>query len=170
MSPRLTHLIPNVSLMRFLSALLLCILTVGAAQAQDPRAVPLDRLEDFGVSIARLDSLHGPAVHADASLAVFTGRHAEVVEAWRALLGDLAAHLRAEGFEWSEPLRGYHRFYFDPDGRVDRVLYHVRDVDAARSERYGEILNAFARTYRFALSSDRAFSQCSPITLMPPAE
>lgn len=160
--------------MRALLLIIACALLPLAAHAQDqttePRAVPLDRLEDFGVTVEGLDAVHGPALHADTSLAVFADRPDDVKAAWRSLLGKLANHLHAEGFTWSEPLRGYHRFYFAPDGRVNRVLYHVRDLDEARTEEYGRLLETFAQTARFDLAADVPYSQCSPLVLAPPAE
>ena len=156
--------------MKRLLAFALLALAVTPAQAQDAVAVPLDEVEAHGLSIARLDSLHGPAAHVDPSQSVFPAQQDEVFEAWRALLGTLSGRLQAEGFEWSDPLRGYYRFYFRPDGTIERVLYRVRELEGERGENFGRILNEFAQSYKFTLSADRGFAQCSPATLMPPSE
>lgn len=153
-----------------LALLVALAVSASAACAQDAVAIPLDGHEAHGVTIEGLDARYRSAVHADPSLAVFADRPEDVAVAWRAFLGALGEHLAAEGFEWDEPLRGYHRFYFGADGRVERVLYHLRGVDADRSARYGELLASFANGHRIALEADEPFAQCSPIVLAPPAE
>lgn len=139
-------------------------------QGQNAVAIPLDEIEERAISIALLDSLHGPAAHIDPAQSVFPTQQDEVFDAWRALLATLSEHLLAEGFEWTEPLQGYYRFYFRPDGTVERVLYRVQKLEGERLEQFGHILDEFARSYRFALSAEEGFAQCSPATLMPPTQ
>lgn len=159
---------PSASVFTFA---LLGVLALGhEAYGQTPVAIPLVDHQAYGVTIEELDAAYRSAVDADTALAVFPDRPGEVAAAWAALLGRLTAHLSAEGFEWSEPLRGFHRFYFGADGRVDRVLYHLRGEEPERLARYGELLGSFAEGARIELTAEEPFAQCSPITLMPPAE
>lgn len=147
---------------------LLLALAVPAAHAQDRLAEPLDQTDATLSRVAELDARYRSAVHADSSLAVFAGAEGEVRDAWIGFLQDLGAFLQAEGMAWSEPIRGYHRFYFAPDGSVDRVLYALRD-GSPEAERYGELLDAFVRTHRIELTAAEPFAQCSPVTLAPSA-
>ena len=143
------------------------ILVFVPVQGQNTIAIPLDEIEERNINIALLDSLHGPAAHIDPAQSVFPTQQDEVFTAWRALLTTLSEHLLAEGFEWTEPLRGYYRFYFRPDRTIERVLYRVNELEDERLEQFGHMLEEFARSYRFALSAEEGFSQCSPSTLMP---
>lgn len=154
----------------FLPLLALALVVAAPACSQDNVAVPLDEAEDRGISIARLDSLHGPAAHADSLQSVFPGRQDEVFEAWRALLDEFSNHLLSEGFEWSQPLTAYFRFYFHPDGSIKRVLYKPLGLESKRAEKFGNALEGFAQSYQFALSANEGFAQCSPAQLMPPSE
>jgi hypothetical protein len=160
---------PRFLLVRTL-LLALFALTSAAAEAQDRLATPLDQEDATLRQIVELDSLYRSAVHSDPEQAVFAGREGDVVQAWGVFLQSLGAFMRAEGMEWSEPIRGYHRFYFAPDGSVDRVLYALRDEDGPHTARYGEVLDAFVRTHRIELTAEEPFAQCSSVTIRPPAE
>jgi hypothetical protein len=153
-----------------LTVIFLTLLAAGPARAQVRSAVPLERAEALGVDLARLDSLNGPAAHADSSLSVFPKRQDEVFDAWSALLESFSSHLQKRGFTWSRPLRGYYRFYFRPDGTIETVLYRARGLEGARAAQYQRALETFAQSHRFALSADEGFRQCGPAVLTPPAD
>jgi hypothetical protein len=146
----------------------LTLFSVTAAHAQDEIAVPLEEAEQKGISIAQLDSLHRSAVHSNPDLAVFAGRDQEVIQAWRGLLKALSEHLQANGFDWADPLRGYYRFYFRPEGTIELVLYRVPTLEGEKAAEFGHLLNAFARLYQFDLRAKEGFAQCSPAVLLPP--
>lgn len=152
----------------FLLPVLLVSLTT--IRAQDRVAIPIGEAEAYGLDISVLDAAYGPAAHVDPSQSVFPDRQEEVHEAWRTLLSEFSGRLKEEGFEWDEPLRAFYRFYFEPDGTIDKVLYDVQGLEGERAEEYGRILDAFARSHTFGLSADRGFAQCSPATLRPPVE
>lgn len=148
-------------------ALFAALVLAAPATAQNRLATPLDQTDATLRQVAELDSLYRSAVHADPSRAVFAGREGKVRAAWVGFLQALGSFLRAEGMEWEEPIRGYHRFYFAPDGSVDRVLYALRDEASPEAARYGELLDAFVRTHRIELTAAEPFAQCSPVTLAP---
>ncbi|MEO0557097.1 MAG: hypothetical protein AAF170_02820 [Bacteroidota bacterium] len=156
--------------MKLLLVLALFVLPALSTHAQDAVAVPISDVAELGISIARLDSLHGPAIDADPSKSVFPNQQDDVIGAWRSLLTAFSDHLQSDGFEWSEPLRGYYRFYFRSDGTIDQVIYRVQGLDGDRAEHFGHVLDEFAQSYQFELATDREFAQCSPATLMPPSE
>lgn len=156
--------------MKAFLVLALFVLPALSTQAQNAVAVPITEVEALGISIARLDSLHGPAVDADPRKSVFPTQQDDVIRAWHSLLTTFADRLRSEGFEWSKPLRGYYRFYFRPDGTIDRVIYRVPGLEGERAEHFGHVLDAFAQSYQFELSADREFAQCSAATLVPPSK
>lgn len=162
LSSRQTH-----RLMRLLMLCATFFLTTSAF-AQDRIAVAFDQVDEHGISIEELEATHGSALHADTALAVFPTQQREVIDGWRRLLTEFASHLRANDFEWAEPLRGFHRFYFTPDGRIERVIYRMPMLEGERASRYGVLLDEFARSYRFPLVAETPFAQCSPVTLAPP--
>lgn len=153
--------------MKSVACLLLCLFVLLPARAQDRLALPFEQVDSL--YLVALEEAHASALHSDTSLAVFPDRPDEVVAAWGGLLQAFSAHLQANGFAWTEPIRGYYRFYFHPDGRIHRVVYNQRGMDAARATRYNELLDRFSRTYQFPLTADRPFAQCSPATFQPVA-
>lgn len=148
--------------------LLALFIPVSSALAQNELAFQLREPGDYQEMITQLESEHGPAAHVDSSQSVFPEQQDKVFESWRALLTDLSGALKAGGFEWSEPLQSYYRFYFNADGTINKVFFKPRDMTDERAEQFGRILNDFAQSYTFPLSANRGFAQCSPATLMPP--
>lgn len=159
---------PSAPIVLVIRLALALVLTASAAEAQDRLATPLDQDDATLRQIVELDARYRSAVHSDPEQAVFAGREGDVAQAWGAFLQSLGAFMRDEGMEWSEPIRGYHRFYFAPDGSVDRVLYALRDEEGPHAAQYGEVLDAFVRTHRIGLTAAEPFAQCSPVTLRPP--
>ncbi|MEM1096551.1 MAG: hypothetical protein AAGJ10_18275 [Bacteroidota bacterium] len=112
--------------------------------------------------------MHVPAAAADPDESAFPTQQAEVFKAWRGLLGDLAAHLADGGLEWTEPMRGFFRFYFREDGTIKQLVYNMRNLDPAHTTQFATLVDEFSQGYRFALSADQPFAQCSPAALAPP--
>lgn len=125
-----------------------------------------------GISIESLDRLYASGIHADTSLAVFTNNIDEYILAYQTLLKDLGDYLKQNNFIWEKPTNGFNRIYFRKDGAIDFFLYDFRpgQLTEDQEKKFGELLSVFIKDHRFALSADKKFAQCSPVTYMPSAK
>jgi hypothetical protein len=131
--------------------------------------------EKQGISINQLDSIYANAVHSDTSLAVFkTEKEQEDShQAYIKLLQDFGKFLSEHNFKWEKPTRCFNRIYFDSDGTIDYFLFNflgkTEDKPDVNTEmEFQRLLTIFISKYKFSLTANTKFAQCSPTTYMPP--
>jgi len=132
-------------------------------------ALPIDLAKQQGIRISGLDSLYMSGVHSDSTLAVFHNNQNEFIAAYQKMLQELGKFLAVYNYSWDKPTKAFNRVYFDKDGNVDYFLYSFRSgqLTVEQETRFGDLLNQFIQTYKFPLTADRGFAQCSPVTFMP---
>lgn len=130
--------------------------------------------EKQGITIPHLDSVYKSAVHVDTAKAVFkTEKQQEgVQEKYMKLLQDFGKFLTKNKFTWEKPTRCFNRIYFNSDGTIDYFLYNFlgKPADKLSDEKEKEftrLLNSFIKDYKFGITANEKFAQCSPTTYMP---
>ena len=153
--------------MRILLSLLLLLTSVFFTYGQ--KALTFNEAKEQGLSSARLDSLYASGLSSDTTLGVFKNTQGEYIKSYQNLLQDLGKYLKKNNFDWEKPVKGFNRIFFDKSGKIDYFLYsfHPDQLTAAQEKRFGELLAGFILEYRFQLSADKNFAQCSNVTYMP---
>ena len=126
-----------------------------------------------GITIKHLDSLYKSALHSDSSLAVFkTQKEQEAMtQAYVEMLQDFGKFLNKNNFSWDKPTKCFNRIYFNSDGTIDYFLFNFLGNKEEKPSKekeieFQELLNFFISDYKFSLTADTKFSQCSPTTYM----
>jgi hypothetical protein len=147
----------------------LVLLLASGFFAYGQKAVTFNEAKAQGLSSAHLDSLYASGLSSDPTLGVFKNNQAEYIKSYQNLLQDLGKYLKKNNFDWVKPVKGFNRIYFDKSGKIDYFLYsfHPDQLTANQENRFGELLAGFIVEYRFQLSADKNFSQCSAVTYMP---
>lgn len=149
--------------------LFLLILSAPFTNAQE--AFPFNDAALHNTRISLLDSTYKSAIHSDPTLAVFQNQE-EVVTAYQSLLQDFGSFLAENNFRWEQNTTSFNRIYFDADGSIDYFLYQFRGTQLSEEKqaRFNDLLNQFIQTYRFPLTANLKFAQCSPVTYTPQKE
>ena len=93
-----------------------------------------------------------------ASVEVFPGQKPEIAEGWAELQDMIRDRLEASG---AEGLGGSAMFiivFFEPDGRIARVIH--RGLDHEQEMLLCEVIEKLAEEYHFPLQSELRFRQC----------
>ncbi len=148
--------------MRVVTRVLVCVLCAvvnvsGAPNphlttADGPRCLSFDRSEELGLDVSALRDEYRSAVTA------FPERRPELAEAWKELQYALRDCLREAGMADLGGRSMFTVFFFEPDGRIARVLY--RGLDADEETVFCEVVDRLAKNFRFPLQSEAPFSQC----------
>lgn len=131
------------------------------------KAMAFQDAEKQGILLKNLDSLYKSALHSDVKLAVFktVEDQANLRKAYVDLLQNLASFLKTHHFKWLKQTRCYNRIYFNANGTVDYFLYNFsrEQISAEKELEFGRLLNLFVKDYRFPLTANESFAQCSPV-------
>jgi hypothetical protein len=121
-----------------------------------------------GVSIQKLDSTYQSGINADPALSVFKDVEA-YMESYKELFLALGKFLKENDFSWEKETRAFNRIYFKEDGSIDYFIYNFTPIkiDADKNQRFEELLREFVKDFKFKLSADKKFAQCSPVKYMP---
>lgn len=133
------------------------------------KAMTFGEAKQNGIRTSYLDSIYQSGIHSDTSLAVFKNNREEYIAAYQKMLQDLGNFLKENDFLWEQATKGFNRVYFDKTGKIDYFLYSFRpdQLTPEKEKRFGELLSKFILDYRFPLTADLNFAQCSPVTYMP---
>jgi len=131
------------------------------------KALTFQEAAKSGIAMQHLDNIYKSAVHEDVKLAVFK-THAEQENfkaAYMKLLQDLGSFLKANNFKWENQTRCFNRIYLNADGSIDYFLYNFpkNQITAKKEKEFTRLLNLFIRDYKFALTANEKFAQCSPV-------
>ncbi|MCD8742443.1 hypothetical protein LT679_17670 [Mucilaginibacter roseus] len=149
--------------MKFI-ALITVLLLPFAALAQS-KALTFEDAAAQGLTVARLDEQYNSALHTDTTKATFSGtRQQDFYKAYVAMLTELAAYLKDNGFTWGQPTRIVHRIYFEPDGKIDYYLVNLKALenDQPKKEKFVALLNSFIQYHKINITADKKFAQCGP--------
>jgi hypothetical protein len=145
------------------TVLFFCFLSYGQ------KAMTFNEANEQNIKMSSLDSQYQSGIHADTSLAVFKTNTDEYFAGYQDLLLDLGQYLKENNFLWDKPTNGFNRIYFDKNGKIDYFLYSFRpnQMTTEQEKRFAELLGKFILNYKFPLTANTKFSQCSPVTYMP---
>jgi len=149
--------------------LTILILTTMSYNGYGQKAMTFAEAQKNSISISDLDNSYKSGINADSSLAVFNSNEEEYIKAYQQLLQDFGSFLKTNHFLWDNPTRGFNRIYFDKNGKIDYFLYNFPPGQLTNEQevRFKELLNNFITNYRFTLTAEVGFAQCSPVTYMP---
>jgi hypothetical protein len=119
-----------------------------------------------GVSIEKLDESYMSAIHSDSTKAAFNGQEKQFIDGYVSLLSDLSTYLKQHNFKWEKATRCFNRIYFNKNGGIDYFLFNFKDgeIDRKKESEFKTLLGLFIQTYKFPLSSNVNFAQCSPVS------
>jgi hypothetical protein len=119
----------------------------------DPgRCLSFDQAEARGLDVEELRDEFAAAVD------VFPGRKPEIAEMWTELQREIRDQLEASGVNRLGGHAMFSMFFFEPDGRIARVIY--RGLDPEQEKVLCEVVDKLVEEYRFPLQSEVRFSQC----------
>ena len=93
-----------------------------------------------------------------ASVEVFPEQKPEIAEAWTDLQREIRDRLEASGVEGLGGAEMFSIVFFEPDGRIGRIIH--RGLDHEHERLLCEVVESLAEDYRFPLRSDVRFRQC----------
>jgi hypothetical protein len=127
-----------------------------------------DAVENKGLSIEKLDEAYQSALHDDSTKAAFYGQQKEFYNAYISLLQDLGTHLKENNFKWGKKTKCFNRIYINKDGGIDYFLFNFKpeEVSSEKEAEFRQHLESFIQTYKFPLSNEVNFAQCSPVTYL----
>ncbi|MEQ8473368.1 MAG: hypothetical protein RIC35_19380 [Marinoscillum sp.] len=128
-------------------------------------AMSFEEAQSQGIQISMLDSLYLSGIHSDSSKAVFADQQQEYIKAYYAMLHDLNAYLNQNDFRWGGQTRCFNRIYFDESGEIDYFLFNFQEGELAaeKQDEFAVLLNEFIGEFKFSLSKNVKFAQCSPV-------
>ncbi len=140
--------------------------------ANGQKALSFSEAKDSNVSIEHLDSVYKSAVNVDTALSVFKHRENEVGESYFEMLQKLGKFLKSHEFVWEKPTKGFNRIYFNKDGSIDYFIYSFRpdQITLEQEKQFEQLLSEFIKDYRFPMTAEVGFAQCSPVTYRPSEE
>ena len=118
----------------------------------ETRCLSFARADALGLDVTALRDEYRAAV------TVFPERKGELAEAWQELQYTLRDRLREGGLTELEGHSMFTVVFFEPDGRISRVIY--RGLDADEEAVFCQVVHRLAEDYRFPLTSEARFSQC----------
>lgn len=147
-----------------LIAILLSTLTYG----QKIAASFQNAINVKGISLEKLDEIYQSALHSDSSKAVFNGKETEFYDGYVSLLTDLATYLKKNDFTWDKTTKCFNRIYINKNGEIDYFLFNFKpgEIDDKKEREFKNLLETFIQTYKFPMTSNVHFAQCSPVTYM----
>lgn len=139
-----------------------------------PIGITFQDAESQGIIVKDLDSLYQSAVHVDSTQAVFQTQEEQekVYNSYKELLQGLGDFLKANNYKWAKPTTCFNRIYFNENGGIDYYIFNFRgkpeDKPSAEQElEFTRLVNLFIQDYKFGLTAEKKFTQCSPTTFMP---
>jgi hypothetical protein len=142
-----------------IAACLLCVVlhasgTPNSTVATDDpgRCLSFTQAEALGIDVEELRGEYPAAVE------VFPGLKTEIAAVWTELQLEIRHQLEASGVDGLGGNAVFSIFFFEPDGRIARVIH--RGLDPEQEKILCEVVDRVAEEYRFPLQSDARFSQC----------
>lgn len=131
-------------------------------------AMSFEEAKMKGLDFQKLDSIYRPGVDDD-SIAVFKDKEEAYIKAYYGMLRDLSTFLNENDYHWGDQVKCFNRIYFDANGTVDYYLYDFEtDLSPDKQDKFKELLNQFIINYKFSLSGEKQFAQCSPVNYRDP--
>ncbi|MCG2612232.1 hypothetical protein LZZ90_12010 [Flavobacterium sp. SM15] len=138
-----------------------------------PKAMSFDEAKKTLFSADVLDKKYKSALHSDEQLAVFKTEkdQEQLIAAYTKLLQDFGVFLKKNDFVWEKPHRCFNRIYISKEGKIDYFLYHFnvnehepeKNLTSEQMRNFKRLLNSFIRDYKFGVTAQENFAQCSPV-------
>ncbi|MEW5677471.1 hypothetical protein ABGT15_14265 [Flavobacterium enshiense] len=137
------------------------------------KAISFEEAKKTSHSAEVLDKAYKSALHSDAKLAVFKTEQEQeqLVKAYTKLLQDFGTFLKQHNFSWQHTRRCFNRIYINKTGDIDYFLYQFNsnkehseeNMTPIQVKEFERLLNLFLQDYRFGVSANENFAQCSPV-------
>lgn len=154
--------------------ILFCFVAFSNFMVAQNKAMTFNDAKLQGNAPEKLDTLYKGAIHTETIPGVFKteAEQEQLIAAYTLLLQDLGAFLKKNNFIWEHPTRCFNRIYINKNGAIDYFLYNFyvnkekpeTNLSEAKIAEFDRLLNAFVKDYRFSLTANENFAQCSPVT------
>lgn len=158
--------------MRFFYTFLIVVFSTHLS-AQD-KAMTFNEAKTMGNPVEKLDKVYKGALHTETIPGVFKteAEQEQLIAAYTKLLQDFATYLKENKFKWERPTRCFNRIYINKNGAIDYFIYNFsvnkdkpeENISEAKAAEFKRLLNAFVKDYRFSVTANEQFAQCSPVT------
>lgn len=120
---------------------------------------------DQGISLKKLDETYQSALHEDSAKAAFKGREKEFYAGYVALLKELDQFLKQHHFQWGKTTKCFNRIYLNKNGEIDYFFFNFKpgEIEKSKEQDFEKLLGEFIKSYKFPLTNQHNFSQCSPV-------
>lgn len=132
--------------------------------------MPFLEAEGKGIFIDSLDLIYESAVNVDSSKAVFKEETdiERAMLAYRDMNKDFGKFLKENNFKWPFAITCFQKVYFNNDGSIDYFIFNFLGeppykISAEQEMKFKELLNKFISTYKFPITADMKYTQCSTI-------
>lgn len=150
----------------YLLILFLCPLTVVSQHV----GISFQEAQKKNIKIEDIEKKYKNAVDTPPAESVF--KVEELQPAYQGLLQDLGKFLSKSNFKWEKKTKCFQRIYFNNDGTIDYFIFNFignpeDQPSVEKQAEFGKLVNQFVQDYKFSLSANVKFAQCSPTTYMP---
>lgn len=154
--------------------LLFCCVVFSNLLVAQNKAMTFNAAKAQGNAPEQLDKVYKGAIHTETIPGVFKteSEQEQLIVAYTQLLQDLASFLKKNNFTWERPTRCFNRIYINKNGTIDYFLYNFytnkekpeENLLEVKSAEFDRLLNLFVKDYRFSVTANENFAQCSPVT------
>lgn len=154
--------------------LLFCFVVYSNLTMAQNKAMTFNDAKLQGNAPEKLDKLYKGAIHTETIPGVFKteAEQEQLIVAYNKLLQDFAGYLKENNFKWERPTRCFNRIYINKNGAIDYFIYNFsvnkdnpeENISEAKAAEFNRLLNLFVKDYRFSVTANEHFAQCSPVT------
>lgn len=154
--------------------ILFCFMTFSNFMVAQHKAMTFNEAKLQGNAPEKLDTLYKGAIHTETIPGVFKteAEQEQLISAYTKLLQDLAIFLKKNNFAWEGTKRCFNRIYINKNGTIDYFLYNFyvnkekpeTNLSESKAAEFDRLLNIFVKDYRFSVTANENFAQCSPVT------
>lgn len=149
----------------YLTAFTLFLLTIST---YGQIGLTFNNAKNQGIDIKSLDSIYMNAInYADSTKGAFININ-EFYDNYLNMLKEFGRFLNENDFKWEKTTKGFNRIYFNTDGSVDYFLYNFKEGEISEEKelRFNQLLNEFIKNYKFPMTNEHKFVQCSPVNYL----
>lgn len=139
----------------------------GGACYNGQTVVSFQNLASQHIRLQQLDSIYISALHQDTGKSVFNHQAEQFISCYTSLVQELGRFQKNNGLTLDQPLKYFHRLYFNTKGQLEFYLYNFPPNRVTPQQETVFIKNCmlFFKTYRFPISASAPFAQCCKVQL-----
>lgn len=129
--------------------------------------VSFQNLASQHIRLQQLDSMYTSALHQDTGKSVFNHQAERFISCYTSLIQEFGRFQKNNGFIPQQPLKYFHRLYFNAKGELEFYLYNFtpNSVTPQQEEIFIKNCVLFFKTYNFPISAQAPFAQCCKVQL-----